>query len=452
MEEGWESVLFLAQEYFGPILFLVSVGITFAWFLFFVVALARKRRPTKALPRTGLRTGRWAFALGMASLIFVMVRIISGIGEHGRVGILFFCSVPGFPEPEIYVMNTDGTGHRRLTRNPGWDDAPAWSPDGEKIAFSSSGHLCRDICLMNPDGTGQTKLTGSDTLNYEPAWSPDGRKIAFTRIVSGSGLSGAHDIFIMDSDGSAEGNLTNSPDEEEEPDWSPDGNRIVFAKHEGFPDGVPNVITEEMLAKDGLYLINADGSGLTQLTRSDSCSDSEPSWSPDGRRIAFTGRCEGDSQIYVMNADGSQQTNLTNNEGYNYGPAWSADGAKISFVSKDDGNWWLYVMNADGSEQTKLTRMPAFYMNMAWSPDGHKIAYTKIPSMVPEIVLSTFTILFCGILGPLAFWLGIRSRRYGEVRTIALVGLVSGAISTLVFAVALVMFPFAPVFGVVAPP
>ena len=153
-----------------------------------------------------------------------------------------------------------------------------------------------------------------------------------------------------------------------------------------------------------------------------------------------------------MNADGSQQTNLTNNTGYNYGPAWSADGSEISFVSKDDGNRWLYVMNADGSKQTHLTRMPAFYSDMAWSPDGHRIAYTKVPSMVPEIVLSTFTILFCGILGPLAFWLGIRSRRDGEVRTIALVGLVSGAIATVVFAVALVMFPFALVFGFGAPP
>jgi TolB protein len=107
--------------------------------------------------------------------------------------------------------------------------------------------------------------------------------------------------------------------------------------------------------------MNPDGSGDTQLTfgLSGDSGDAEPSWSPDGTRIAFTSRRDGNFEVYVMNADGSGQTNITNNPANDSGPEWSPDGTRIAFSSRRDGNrdgnYEVYVMDADGTDQTRVT-------------------------------------------------------------------------------------------------
>ena len=111
-----------------------------------------------------------------------------------------------------------------------------------------------------------------------------------------------------------------------------------------------------MSSRDGnaeVYVMNADGSGQTRLTKNNQTWDYCPAWSPDGSKIAFESDRDGNWEIYVMNADGSEQTRLTNNPEEDYSPAWSPDGSKIAFMSKRDGNYEIYVMNADGSEQTR---------------------------------------------------------------------------------------------------
>ena len=86
-----------------------------------------------------------------------------------------------------------------------------------------------------------------------------------------------------------------------------------------------------------------------------SVEDRDPSWSPDGSRIAFTSYRDGNWDIYVMDADGSNQQRLTDNPAVDRMPSWSADGSRIAFVSGRDGNWDIYVMDADGSNQQRLT-------------------------------------------------------------------------------------------------
>ncbi len=116
--------------------------------------------------------------------------------------------------------------------------------------------------------------------------------------------------------------------------------------------------------------MNADGSSQIKLTNN-SAHDEHPSWSPDGSKIAFTSKRDGNYEVYVMNADGSGQTRLTTNPntGFagnigNYRPSWSPDGSKITFESarhviNEDGNHEIYVMDADGSNQIRLTNIPA---------------------------------------------------------------------------------------------
>ena len=130
---------------------------------------------------------------------------------------------------------------------------------------------------------------------------------------------------------------------------------------------------------DRLYVLNADGSGLRDLTRKLGGSQpgagpaSEAVWSPDGRKIAFV-RSNTRLGVYVVNADGSGMRNLTPKpKGAAYAaPAWSPDGRKIAFASERDGNSEIYLMNADGSGQRGLTRDLAYDGDPAWSPDGKK--------------------------------------------------------------------------------
>ena len=115
--------------------------------------------------------------------------------------------------------------------------------------------------------------------------------------------------------------------------------------------------------------MNADGSGLRNLTPKPWAPDAAPAWSPDGRKIAFASERDGNSEVYVMNADGSGQRNLTRNPALDGDPAWSPDGRNIAFRSTRDGNTEIYVMNADGSGQRNLSHNPkAFDGSLAWSP------------------------------------------------------------------------------------
>jgi Tol biopolymer transport system component len=100
-------------------------------------------------------------------------------------------------------------------------------------------------------------------------------------------------------------------------------------------------------------------------------------WSPDGRKLAFVSRRDGNSEIYVINADGSEQENLTQHPARDSHPSWSRDGRKLAFVSRRDGNSEIYVMNADGSGLRNVTRAPSNDLDPAWSPDGRAIAFVR---------------------------------------------------------------------------
>ena len=257
--------------------------------------------------------------------------------------------------PEIYVMNADGSGVTRLTNNPAADDEPAWSPDGTKIAFSSNRDGNIEVYVMNADGSGQTNLTNNPALDGAPAWSPDGTKIAFW---SNRDDAGDSEIYVMNADGSGPTRLTNNPASlDGGPAWSPDGSKIAFMRGDRPP--IPRY-------KWDIYVMNPDGSGVTNLSNNP-YSPGNPDWSPDGTKITYSA-FEAGHDIFVMNADGSGQTNLTNSGASDCVPAWSPDGSKIAFSSNRDGNYEIYVMNPEGSGQTRLTNNAASDTSPDWQP------------------------------------------------------------------------------------
>lgn len=251
---------------------------------------------------------------------------------------------------------------------------PTFSPIN-KIVYSSGytdADRRYDIYVMNPDGTGQTRLTyGSASSNLTPTWSPDGAEIAFTSITQTGGDDTINQIFIMNADGTGMTKLFNNPGHHYHPTWSPYGTQIAFTSDLHNPGAyTPNEI----------YVVNADGSGSPiNLTNSSGTHDDQPSWSPDGTKIAFVSWVGNNAEIFVMNSDGSGQTNLTNSVYNDYAPSWSPDSQKVAFFrrlgSTDNWSRQIYIMNADGVGQTQLTNNSGQNWYPNWSPDGTQIAF-----------------------------------------------------------------------------
>jgi Tol biopolymer transport system component len=260
---------------------------------------------------------------------------------------------------EIYVINiqdalqTGNAIQKRITNNDAYGNfQPAWSPDGQYLAFMSirgSNTEEGDIYVINADGTGETQLTSDPANDDSPAWSPDGSRLVFV-----SSRDGNPELYIMNADGSGQTRLTNDTAQEGHPAWSPDGTQIAF-------------YSTRANDRYQIFVMNVDGSGLKQLVDREGVA-TRPAWSPDGTKIAFRLRDDTGSNIFVMNADGSNQTNLTNNALLNFSPTWSLDGARIAYVAIIGENAEIFVMNADGSGQTNLTNSPASEIFPAWQP------------------------------------------------------------------------------------
>jgi len=237
---------------------------------------------------------------------------------------------------DIWIMNADGTGLQNLTNNPAYDGKPVWSPDGTKIAFVSDRSGNKDIWVMNADGSGTPlQLTNLTIIDTDPTWSPDGSKIAFA-----SNRSGNFDIWLMNSDGTGSPvKLTSSEADDREPSWSQFG--IAY--------------TSDRSGNKEVWMIeDVNNPNPFRLTSSEA-EDKEPCWAPiaiplsDGSSrslITFTSNRNGNYDIFVMDTDGIDQSKaLTDYTNVDCNPSWSPDGRKVAYASYKDGQYDIWVMN-----------------------------------------------------------------------------------------------------------
>lgn len=264
-------------------------------------------------------------------------------------------------ESELYTMDADGSNLTRLTDIEERANQPAWSPDGQWIAFVQrfDGYNL-EIMVMPFDGLQAEnspptliRLTHSSELDAEPDWSPDGTKIAFT-----SNRSGDMHIWVMSTNGSGRAQLTQGHNNGAEvwnssPKWSPDGSKILYRSDVG--------------QNSEIFIMNPDGSGQRNLTQHPA-SDVDPAWSPDGSQIAFVSDRDGNEEIFVMEVDGSNPRRLTDHIEKDTYPVWSPDGERIAFYSMREGNYEIFTMRADGMEVTQLTDHYDFDGFPAWRP------------------------------------------------------------------------------------
>ena len=307
--------------------------------------------------RTVLSLASMGFLVASAALGCLLLAVEpSRAAFPGQNGKVIFVSNRD-GDDEIYTTSFAGDSVKRLTRNSRKDSDPSWSADGKKIVFTSGLH----IYTMNANGSDLKKIPNT-SAGSDPAFSPGRRKIVFTRCYS---------LYTMNVDGSnrkklsGEGCPVDYYDEpnylDSDPEWSPDGKKIAFERLQGWTS-----IQVVALADRARERVVGDDDHRQ-----------DPAWSPDGTRITYTCSCyddptssQGYMDIHKVNANGTDDTRLTTDPAYDAFPAFAPDETRIVFASNRDGDWDLYTMDADGNNVEQLTNNPARDTAPDWQPIG----------------------------------------------------------------------------------
>jgi len=305
----------------------------------------------------------------------------------------------------IFLISVEDGGKQRLTSSPdsSADFSPAFSPDGQSVAFiRSSGLTSEDIYLISTHGEKLQRVTADERRILSLAWTADGREIVFSsnrgggfslwRVVPGGtpervavtgqnayspaisrqGNRLAYNVSFLDSniwrlDDSNAGRersptrLISSTLQDHSPQISPDGKRIVFVS--------------DRSGNDEIWICESDGSHAVQLTFFDGTVNGTPRWSPDGRQIVFDSRRSGNADIYVVSAEGGKPRQVTLEPSHEVIASWSRDGRSLYFCSNRSGDYQIWKVPAAGGQPIQVTRHGGF--ESFESPDGELLYYTK---------------------------------------------------------------------------
>ena len=203
-----------------------------------------------------------------------------------------------------------------------------------------------------------------ETPTTQPTPTKDLEKYKIVFSMAGESENEDSEIFVVDVDGENLQQLTFNNVDDSDPEWSPDGKRILF-------------VSDTKPQRPDLYIMNADGSDIQQLTKTEE-SEFQPAWSPDGNRIAFSSYIP--PQILIINPNGENLQELTSSQDFNMQPDWSPDGLNIAYIATRNNEPKIFRMDADGGNRTQLSIGDSFDTHPAWSPNGETIVFSSVPN------------------------------------------------------------------------
>ena len=238
---------------------------------------------------------------------------------------------------EVYIADYDGANQRRVTVNRALNIMPTWSPDARSIAYTSYRRGYPDIYIsLIYQGTLQTPMAVSGTQNWLPAWSPDGTRIAFT-----SSRDGNPELYVANRDGSNIRRITNNPAIDTTPTWSPTGAQIAF--------------TTDRTGSPQIYVMGADGLNLRRVTSESFCD--RATWSPAPfNELAFVCRTGPGYDIKIYDFASGETRQITFGEGSNESPSYSPNGRHLAFTSTRVGKTQVFTIGRDGKGLRQVTK------------------------------------------------------------------------------------------------
>jgi len=251
---------------------------------------------------------------------------------------------------ELVLFDVDGQRPQVLLSERMLLLMPAWRPDGRELLVTSYRNGRPELFVYRLAERRLRKLISVGALTMGGVYSPDGTRIAFTASQNG----GTTDVWVADADGGNPRRLTKHPADDLSPTWSPDGRRIAFVSNRA---GSPQI-----------YVMNADGSDARRLTFQGNYNQT-PQWSPRGDLIAFTARDERKVfDIFVVSPDTGKIARVTQNQGAtNEEPTWAPNGRLLAFTSDRKGAPQLVISSPDGDRQVLVTRGQPL-ATPAWGP------------------------------------------------------------------------------------
>jgi TolB protein len=253
---------------------------------------------------------------------------------------------------DLWVEGADGRGARKLVGTSGWDEHPAWSPDGRRIAFDKGLYEAGqgedflksiDVWTVGVDGHGSRNVTREGSAS-DPAWSPKGDALAYAR---GDG------VFVVRPNGYAKRRAARRADPTE-PAWSPDGRRVAFT------------------TPGELWIASASGTGQRRLAQGAS-SDTRAVWSPDGRSVSYFGTRGRTVGLFAARLAGGRPRLLSRLEER---AIWSPDGHRLALVRVGEPREaGIFLARPNGREKRRLTR--GLDTEPTWSPDARRLAFRR---------------------------------------------------------------------------
>ncbi|HEV7554290.1 MAG TPA: LpqB family beta-propeller domain-containing protein [Kofleriaceae bacterium] len=242
------------------------------------------------------------------------------------------------------------------------NDSPWPSPDGKRMVYIVVVAGIEQLFVANLDMTKPVQITHDDYDHEDPAWSPDGNKIAFVAETKDGGEA----IAIMDPDGTHVEVVTPKTQKVIHPNWSPDSKKLAYCTDDDLKPPAKN-------ASDILVLDLATHRATKIISGG---VNTYPAFSPDGKRLAFRKILgEMNSEVFIANADGTGARNLTNHPAFDGWPSWSPDGSLIAFASNRFSSYEIFVMKPDGSDVQLVANTDGRATAPQWSRDGQTLYF-----------------------------------------------------------------------------